>query len=70
VDGMTAGVWRTTTTRKHVVLWIAPLRRLSPAELDDVAAEAGRFLQFLAPHAAHSVSYVDGGWPALLAASA
>ncbi|MET7393308.1 winged helix DNA-binding domain-containing protein [Dactylosporangium sp. NPDC005572] len=70
VDGTTAGVWRVGGTRQRAELVIAPLRRLTERELDDVTAEGGRLLAFLHPKAARTVRLVEGGWPALLAATA
>ncbi|WP_238007805.1 winged helix DNA-binding domain-containing protein [Dactylosporangium sp. AC04546] len=67
VDGTTAAVWRVGRSKELVV---APLRPLARHEIDDVTAEGARLLAFLHPKATAPVRLVEGGWPALLAATA
>ncbi|MEV4508926.1 winged helix DNA-binding domain-containing protein [Dactylosporangium sp. NPDC049525] len=70
VDGFTAALWRPVVARGSAVLYVAPLTGLTSADLDQVAEEGARLLQFLAPAAKHDVRFVDGGWQALLRAAA
>lgn len=51
VDGFLAGRWGARRARSGVTLEIELFRRLSKAERDDVSAEGGRLLGFLAPDA-------------------
>lgn len=67
VDGFTAALWRPVIGRRSAVLHVAPLVAV---DVDAVAAEGGRLLEFLAPGAAPDVRFVDGGWQALLRATA
>ncbi|GAA2342746.1 winged helix DNA-binding domain-containing protein [Dactylosporangium salmoneum] len=65
VDGFTAGFWRVSVTKARATLWIAPLD--GPI---DVSSEAAGLLEFLAPGAGHEIRSVEGGWRALVDASA
>jgi hypothetical protein len=68
VDGFVGALWRPVLRRGSAVLHVAPLVPLDTAE---VAAEGLRLLSFLAPAAtSRDVQFVDGGWQALLRATA
>jgi len=51
VDGTVAATWSPTVQGDAVALRVTPLRRLSPAERDEVEAEGLRLLRFLHPGA-------------------
>jgi hypothetical protein len=68
VDGFTAALWRPVLSRRSAALYVAPM---SAVPVDEVAAEGLRLLEFLAPAATdRDVRFVDGGWQALLRATA
>ena len=51
VDGVVAGRWDITGTKKKAVLAVAPFGKLSRAAKDELAAEGERLLQFAEPDA-------------------
>jgi winged helix DNA-binding protein len=48
VDGFVRGLWKLARTGRRAVLQVRPARRLNRSEADEVVAEAGRLLAFLA----------------------
>jgi Winged helix DNA-binding domain len=53
IDGFVAGTWREDKGR----LTVRPFRRLTQRERDEVEVEGGDLLEFLAPEAAHEVTF-------------
>ena len=57
VDGFFRGVWKLRRGKEQTVLEIDPFEPLAPAEEAPLLEEAGRFLAFAAPGAAHDIRF-------------